>query len=282
MEIKRRFVFRGNAAAFNGRVIRPVDLVPENSCASSLPVVGGRSISRVGPQKFGDELRFESASTLAEGLFDDPKAYEELSHQRGREDLLTTSTRVMAEVRGAVVGLRPQVTISRVFAAMQSRSPGASGEPAIQVAHDSAVEGFVIDKHHLIVELNTELFERYNTRAKLLAAADDSRFVQEFGDHLHLRADYEGRAVPHTGRLVGCEYLHATIVRRLRWDGEPFPGSRIDQNLVVLPNFGRVYFGELLVTATSRRLTMIRMELGSPIGGFFAFGDIENDGGWSP
>jgi hypothetical protein len=283
MDIKRRFIFRGNAAAFNGRLIRPVDLVLENSCASSLPVVGGRSVSRVGPQAFGDEVRFKEASTFAEGLFDDARQYEELTHQRGREDLLTTTTRVSAEVRGAVVGAKPQATIARVFAGMRSSSPTGSGETSIRIDRESAVEGFVIDGYTLVVELGTDLFERHDTRAKLLAAADEPAFVAEFGHHLHLRATFDARAVPPAGRVVvGHEYLHCTIVRRLRWDGDPFPGSKIDDNLVVLPNFGRVYFGELLVTASSRRLTMIRMELGSPVGGFITFGDIEDNGGWSP
>src|SRR6476646_4448144 len=103
MDLTRHFVFRGNAAAFNGRLIRPVDIVLENSAAASLPVVGGRSQNRVGAQRFGDEVRFESAFAFAEGLFDDAKQYEELTYQRGREELLTTTTRVAAEVRGVAV-----------------------------------------------------------------------------------------------------------------------------------------------------------------------------------
>ncbi|MGE5243765.1 MAG: hypothetical protein ACM3SQ_06030 [Betaproteobacteria bacterium] len=281
MELKRRFVFRGNAAAFNGRLIRPKDIVLENSCASSLPVVGGRSRSRCGPQQFGDEIRFESASTLAEGLFDDPRGFEELTHQRGREEMLATSTNVAAEVRGLAVGLKPQLTAARIAAAMRSHSPRGSGETPVVVGRESAVEDLAIDGHKLIVELETELFERYDTRSKLLAAADDPRFVEQFGAALFMQAGFEGRAVPPGGRIIRSEYVHATIVRSVRWDGDPFPGSRIDHNLVIVPNLGRLYFGELLITASSKRLTMLRMELGSPAGGTVACADIENDGGWS-
>jgi hypothetical protein len=195
---------------------------------------------------------------------------------------LTTTTRVAAEVRGVAVGLTPQLTAARVYAEMHSKSPGGSGETPIGVGPGTTIEGLAIDGHRLVVEFNTQVFERYNTRAKLLAAADDPHFVKEFGDQLHMHAGFEGRAVPPGGLIVGCEYVHATIVRRVRWDGDPFPGSQIDQNLVVVPGVGRLYFGELLITATSRRLTMIRMELGSPAGGFVACATIENDGGWSP
>ena len=71
-------------------------------------------------------------------------------------------------------------------------------------------------------------------------------------------------------------------MRAIRWEGAPFPGAQIDQNLVVVPNFGRIFIGELLITAGSKRLTMLRLELGSPVGGCIACADIEDNGGWSP
>jgi hypothetical protein len=40
VEIKRRFVFHGNAAPFGGRLVRPADIVLESNGGSSLPVTG--------------------------------------------------------------------------------------------------------------------------------------------------------------------------------------------------------------------------------------------------
>ena len=280
MELKRRFRFRGNAAAFGGRLIRPVDIVIENSAAASLTVSGGRSRARVGPLHFGDEVRLESAMAFAEGLFDDSKQYEELTYQRGREELLTTSTHVVSEVTGLAIGLKPQLTVARVRGALRSTTPLGSGETPVWPTDESVIEGLAIEGHKLVVELNTPLFQRLNTHAKLLAAADDPAFVRENGDHLFMQAAFEGRAIPSTGRVVGCGYTMSTIVRRLRWDGTPFPGSQLDGNLAVVPGLGRLYFGEMLVTTTSKRLTMIRMELGSPCGGFFSCGEVEDNGYW--
>ena len=62
--------------------------------------------------------------------------------------------------------------------------------------------------------------------------------------------------------------MYATIVKSIRWDGKPFPKSEIHDNMVVLPTFGRVFFGELLISEYSRRLTMVRMALGSDCGRF--------------
>ena len=53
-------------------------------------------------------------------------------------------------------------------------------------------------------------------------------------------------------------------------------------DIVVLPTFGRVFFGELLISEASRRLTMVRMALGSDAGGSAGGGDVETNGIWSP
>ena len=68
MEARRRFVFRGNAAAFGGRIYRPVDVVIEAAGASCLPVTGGRSRSQMRTVAFGDVIKIGSASTFAEGF----------------------------------------------------------------------------------------------------------------------------------------------------------------------------------------------------------------------
>jgi hypothetical protein len=39
MEIRRRFIFRGNAAAIGGRIVRPTDLILDSIATSSLTVI---------------------------------------------------------------------------------------------------------------------------------------------------------------------------------------------------------------------------------------------------
>ena len=73
MELTRRLVFRGNAVAFGGRIVRPEVVPLEMPGASCIPVTGGRTVSRIGRTRFKNFASFESASTLAEGWFDDVK-----------------------------------------------------------------------------------------------------------------------------------------------------------------------------------------------------------------
>jgi hypothetical protein len=282
MDLRRRFIFRGNAAAISGRIVRPADYVLESTTASSLTVVGGRSRAQAGPTQFGDWIKHGGAATVAEGLFDDVNGQIELTYHRVAEDALTTSTRVTADVTGLSVGQKPVLTIKRLHASLRSGSPSGSGEPAIAVTNETAIEGVAIDGHPLIVELALPLFQRYDTRSKLLAAADDPAFVKESGDCLFMRSSMGGTPPPPNARLLhSCGTTYATIVKAIRWGGDPHPAARIDHHSLIVHDFGRIFFGELLVTDLSRRLTMLRLELGSPVGGSLACVEVESNGTWS-
>jgi hypothetical protein len=282
MDFTRRFIFRGNAAAISGRIVRPTDVLIDSGVASSLTVVGGRSTARAAASRFGEWVSFGAAATSAEGLFDDLKQHIERTHHRVREDALTTTTRVHAEVTSLAIEGTPRLTVKRLHAALTSRSPLGSGEPAIAVGSDTVIEGVEIGGYGLIVELEVPLFQKYDTRSKLLAAADDPRFVKESGDCLFMKASHSGTPAPPPGRLLhSCGTTYATIVKSIRWSGEPYPGATIDHHSVTVPDFGTMYFGELLVTDLSRRLTLLRLALGSPVGGDVACPEVESNGTWS-
>jgi hypothetical protein len=283
MESTRRFVFRGNAAAFGGRIYRPADVVIEAAGASCLPVTGGRSRSQMRSAAFGDVIKIGSAFTLAEGFFDDAAQVLELTHHRIAEDALTTSTTVSAEVTDLSVGRKPVLTAKKVHATLRSKSPRGSGEPAIALDRDTTIEGMAIDGFALAVEFNTELFQKYDTRAKLLAAADDPGFVRAHGANLYMTSTYEQQPAPPVGRLIERNgIVYATIVKSVKWTGPEHPTAKIDHNTIVVPELGRVFIGEIFITASSRRLTMLRFKLGSIDGGDFGAVDIDSNGGWSP
>ena len=91
-----------------------------------------------------------------------------------------------------------------------------------------------------------------------------------------------GKAARPPSRLLqSCGTTYATIVRSIKWAGDPYPGATIEQHVVTVPDFGKIFFGEILITDQSRRLTMLRLELGSPIGGFLACAEAEDNGSWS-
>jgi hypothetical protein len=280
MDLTRRFVFRGNASAIAGQIYRPSTIIVDvNGGASSLGVSGGRSQSKIGGASFGDIITFGSAFTLAEGLFDDEKHAAAVTDHKGRQSQLSSTTTVTAETREIAEGRNPVVTIKRVRGTLVSRSSVAgSGEPSIAPARDTTIQGVMIAGNLLTVNLNIGLFQKYDTRSKVLAAADDLKTFRGYGNQLVTGATVDSCEPERPGLTTRDGVIYATIVKELKWEGKPPSNARIDGHSVIVKEFGTVYFGELLISDHERRLTMARFELGSPIGGYCDFVDVGSNG----
>jgi hypothetical protein len=68
----------------------------------------------------------------------------------------------------------------------------------------------------------------------------------------------------------------------MAWTAKPYPASKIDGHVVMVPDFGQIFFGELLVGSSERRLTMVRFDMGSPIGGWADGGGVDTNGSAYP
>jgi hypothetical protein len=132
------------------------------------------------------------------------------------------------------------------------------------------------------LELNKGLYQRYDTHSKLRAAADDKKFVREHGPSLLMSAAaVAGQLAQSSGELREASGgIYGSIVKSIRWSGKPYPGAEIDHHTVKVPDFGRIFFGEILVGRKWRRLTMMRVKLGSPVGGDMACCEIDANGTW--
>jgi hypothetical protein len=281
MELTKRFLFRGNASALSGLFYRPTTVVVDMPGASSLGVSGGRSQAQIRGRSFGDVIRFGSAMTFAEGLYDDEKLARAVSDHKGLPEELNATTNVASEIRELAVGQKPLFTAKRIRGALVSRSPKGSGEPSIAPARGSAIQGVEIGGFSLDVTLNMGLFQKYDTRSKVAAAADDPKVIAKFGQHFIPNATVKGQS-RRAGLIVGNGILYTTIVEKIAWTGKPFPGSKIDGHVVTIPDFGQIFFGELLVAIAERRLTMVRFDLGSPIGGSADGGGVDTNGSYYP
>ena len=257
MELKRRFIFNGHAIAIGGRIVRPEDVILDPKGSSALPVTGGRTSSSLKAMRFGKFVRFASAETLAEGLFDQTKQVIALTHKRVREEELTTTTTVRAEVNGLIVGDEGLLQVKRIRGTLVSKSPSvAEAETAIKLGNDTTIDGVAVGEHKLTIELNKTLFQEHDTYSKLKKAAP--------------------------GLIEARGTCYGSIVKSIRWRGKSYPGATIDDHTVHVPDFGRIYFGEILIKNDTRRLTMMRLELGSQAGGYGAAGEVEDNGGWYP
>jgi hypothetical protein len=276
LQLRRRFVFRGNAAAFGGRFVRPDDVFLEMPGASSLPVVGGRSVARfTGPaDRFKGYLSFDSATTFAEGSFDDRQKAIALTHGKVREETLVTSTRVRAEINNLTVGTEKRLTVGRMVAELRSTSPRrVADEPTIPVG-EVEISGLAIDGFRLRVVFEPQVFVEHDTYAEVRRMVSKASFAKRYGPQFF--AD-------RTGVIKKRDQIHATLATRLEWEGARNPRAEIvANNLVVVQDFGKIFFGEILISKGARRLTLMRLELGSDGGGQAGGPDVDTNGSYSP
>jgi hypothetical protein len=291
MELTPRFFFYGHAAAIGGRMFRPRPFDIEVEGASALTPAGGVSRAEIAGKSFGNVISFGRASTLAVGRFQDEQQALAMTHHRVRQDELRTETTVSAEIERLQVGQKPQLLVRLARAALTASSPNVSREPSIQLSKETELRGVSIDGYGLTIRINHELFGAADTFAKLQSASDDRRFLERHAASLlpasaaaTSSARTRARDLLAEARLAfRKDVLYTTIVRSVEWTGgRRHPGGRIDGHIVTIKNFGMIFLGEMLISSRSRRLTMMRLELGSPDGGMMAISAVDKNGGWAP
>jgi hypothetical protein len=300
MNLSPRYFFYGYAAAIGGRIYRPEPFDIEVEGASALTFAGGISRSEIRGKTFGPSkyIEFKRATTHAEGRYDERRALAVTNHELLHCELdAKTTTRSEVEGLRIGVGRTPVLSVGRIVAEMVGYSPNVNYQPAIKVTRETQYHDIFISlldrRFGLRIEVNHELFDEYDTYAKLLAALDDRDFTKEHGSSLFLAPEGRDRdAAPQAGtlqerrqcppRLESKDVLYATIVRDIRWIDEEPSFAKIDGHTVVVDDFGTIYFGEILIRSSSRRLSMMRLELGSPDGGNADLNNVGQEGMWAP
>lgn len=269
-----RFRFHGYAIGAAGQIRKPFSEVIEVQAASALPQIGGHGSARTAHFKYREILQFELAHTEVTG---GPCDCDRDS------DKTSFSTRINSTVEG--LNILGMVTADRVVATLSSTYTAASdGEPSVRLIgtrfENLRIAGIPID-----VDLATDLLDRYDTHRSLAAAykADDK--IQSLIDQLSLK-DRASEAPPYILRwlsaLEGRGELPATrgitpisLVRGL----EP-KGAGLDcwGHIIHLPGFGTIRLAEIEISAKTRNVNMIQVDLDCPYKGQIMLCSIADGG----
>jgi hypothetical protein len=297
-EMTRRFIFNGKASALGGQIFLPEKAIVDVTCgASALGSSGGISRSATEGRRFGEFISFASAETRAEGLFTNEKLAAQVVGHRRYQDEQPTATTLSATLRGLQVSQDPVFTAEHISAELITRTPDPkSGDLRFVTGSETAIRGVAITdrqgkQYGLEVTLNTAFQKKYDTKTRLLETADDAVFPRTYVGHETPRGQGASKntksktfAKPPKGSRINSSRgaIYSTIVKSIKWTGEPYPGSEINENIVQIPNLGLIFFGELIVESSARRLTMVRFELGSFEGGYADGVDLAGNGGYFP
>jgi hypothetical protein len=191
-------------------------------------------------------------------------------------DAPPTETKVKSEVRGLTILGR--VHVGRAAVGLISKSAVGQEQPVIRL-EGNVLEGVRIDDSRLAITLAEDFYQVCDTKDKFAKAHAAGMAPQ----HAHLVLPLDGSAGPATTFPEAKGTVKCTIVKEMHWDGEPHPAATIHGHVVKVPDFGKIYFGEMYITGDSRRLTMVRFQLGSPHGGEVVAAEGQSgSGGWPP
>jgi hypothetical protein len=257
----RRFIFRGAAVGIAGQMTEPENIVINVQGDSALPTIGGYANSIADRRKFGRVVSFDNAHTTSTGDFSE------------KEDAYKTSSNSV--VKGLkVIG---RLTADDVDATIVSTHPAdpTKGEPSI-ILTGTRITNLRLDGYPINIKLDIDLFTQYPTRKSLADAyASDDKF---FGEHGRRFLPYDPnkvgssgkRQIPETGGYIVCSLVSEILTDH--------PKAKVQDNVIALDGFGRIFIGELLITSASRRLTLLRLKMGSEDKGELACAEVESNG----
>jgi len=267
----RRHVFHGHATGVSARIRRPENGMLKSAGCSALSPTGGHFESSEGPNSLGKWVSYQSVETSAYGDYEDAEQGKKTTLGELAFDAAPVITRVSARVRG--LDILGRVHIADISLGIVSRSAQDTSQPSIQL-ESNRIDGVTIDQSRLKIELAEDFYRQHDTKDKLKAAHDQGLPEHYARMFLPCKAgEEEVKSFPEANGLVKC-----TIVRNISWDGAPHPTAQIHGHVVVVPNFGKIYFGEMFVSVDTRRLTLVRCQLGSDDGGEVSAGDGQTNG----
>jgi autonomous glycyl radical cofactor GrcA len=220
-------------------------------------------------------VRFDAATTFAKGDYSDQAQGVATTLGKLAFDEAPTDTQVTATVSG--LNVLDRFTVSQLAIGITSHNPAGFGQLPIRLEGNS-ITGVAVEGFALKVTLAEGFFQECDTLEKLEAKFNAGLPENELRLFLPL---VPGEPVTEFPEADGC--VQCTIVQDLAWAGPAHPTAQIEGHVVVLPNFGKIYFGEVFITECSRRVTMVRFQLGSDDGGEGSGGSGETNGStWPP
>lgn len=251
----RRYLFKGHAVGVAAQFHRLGELegldhaVPAQG-AAVLPVTGGLSHAKT--EKYDYPVCEPWRRKLVEVGLVESKARGE----RKTDGFLT-------EVQSRVEDLHVLEKLHFRLVEVHLSSFKYGDEPPAVRTTGAHIEGMRLNDVHVTVKLDTVMLAHCGSKKQLAEFCSNNGGV-EFCEH-------DGN------------YL-STLVREIQLSGPPDEVAKIPKpvgNRIYWPGFGRIYLGEVLVGERERRVTMVRLDMGSDAGGSGAIGDAGTNGSTS-
>ena len=261
----RTYVYNGHGHALSGHITQPFDHQIEVQAGMSLPTTGGIGRARVENFRFQEYVSFTAGYTYVAGSKSSPGTF---------------TTLVTAVVEN--LNILDVVTADRVVARLASHyrlDEGKRDKPNKEKRHKlddeephitllgSKIENLKISGCPVHLEFEDDLFLRLDTFDKLKKEFDGNAAFRKMAADPFVTTQPKVPVDP-------CGVFLCSLVKEMKIN---CPGVKSVGHAFEVPEFGRVYIGEVLAQYRKRTVTMLRFDLGCPlVGGFVAAQSIGN------
>jgi len=241
-KIKRVFHYHASGLALSGSFKRPISRDIEVQAPTVLPTIGGYGNARVENFRLDHHIQFKAGYSHVAGS------------KQQKDDKEFHTTQVTATVE--CLNVLDVVTADRVVARAAAYHVLPDDESHFSFVA-STIENLRICGYPVEIEHNDRLFAHLDTFEKVKKELEtDKEFKKMAEDPFH------------TGKPTKLSEGHGEILCSLvKQIKTKAPGVTVEGHGLVIPNFGRVYIAEALLSSCKRTLTMLRFELGSPVEG---------------
>ena len=280
-QVRRTHFYHADASAVGGRIDRPFQQILPVQAPLSLPAVGGFATARVGDFRFDGILSFQAAQTQVSGSFDERNG--------------NWTTLVSASIEG--LNILNVITADRVVAQISTEHPRDGYTPRVSFV-GTQFENLRIGGCPINPVLDLGLCDQAGAgdypKQPCIENPAFLKRVGEFRQNMrsgqtdandpawHRCLDWLEERYPlpqaDESRLKERSAVLCSLVQEIQGD---CPGKRFGHALVI-PEFGKIFLGELLLDHNSFHLIMLRLEMGSPTKAVITSGDTRTNGSTYP
>ena len=243
--VQRTYIYNGQGHALSGHITLPFDHQIEVQAGMSLPTTGGIGHARVEKFRFQEYVSFSAGYTYVAG---------------SKSGDYTYTTLVTAVVEN--LNILDIVTADRVVARLASHhslDPKLNqDEPQISLL-GSKIENLRVGCCPVQLEFDEDVLVGRNTFATLKERFDRDEGFRKMAADPFVTMPPE---IPVNPRGV----FLCSLVKDMKLN---CPGVKTAGHVFEVPEFGRVYIGEVLAQYRTRTVTMLRLDLGCPLAGSF-------------
>ncbi len=237
----KTFLYHAQASILGGFITRPENRVVDTVGGVTLPFTGGHHRAEVGPFNYDlPIITITSAVAEVSGSQDGSGVY---------------NTTITTSINGLVI--KDEVSHETIFSAdamgmtITTHHPGAVCEATVRITGNFT--NLVINGAAANIVLDSWLND----------AQTYADFDKKYGNNPH---------VSHSNRPGK---MRCSLIKQLT---HPNANPASDQQSLYVPNFGTIYLGEVYLADSRRQVSLMRLELGSPVAGSLTLGGGDGNG----